>query len=77
VSIPARHFKLKKTNDMKKLLALVAVGVAVKYFLDSEQGKQVKKQVMDLLSELQDTFSEGINKAGGKITEVRSQAENR
>lgn len=60
---------------MKKLLALIVVGVAVKYFLDSEQGRQLKNQVMDLLAEAQDTFTEGINKATGRIAQTARQAD--
>jgi hypothetical protein len=51
---------------MKKLLALVIAGVAIKYFLDSEQGKQLQNQLKDWLGDVQDTFNETVNTATGK-----------
>lgn len=40
---------------MKKLLILAAVGVAVKYFLDSENGKEVKSTIKDWFGDARDT----------------------
>jgi hypothetical protein len=58
---------------MKKLLVLVAVGVAVKLFLDSEKGEEVKSYVRDLLGDVQDTFNEYLEKASQKVERTASQ----
>ena len=51
---------------MKKLLVWVAIGVAVKYFLDSDKGEEFKSYVKDLLGDAQDVFNEYFEKATGK-----------
>ena len=58
---------------MKKLLVLVALGVAVKYFLDSEKGEEIKSYVKDLLGDAQDAFNEYMEKATGKVEGAASQ----
>ena len=52
---------------MKKLLVLVALGVAVKYFLDSEKGEELKSYVRDLLGDAQDAFNEYFEKATEQV----------
>ena len=52
---------------MKKILVWVAIGVAVKYFLDSDKGEEFKSYVKDLLGDAQDTFNEYFEKATGKL----------
>ena len=61
---------------MKKLLVLVALGVAVKYFLDSEKGEELKSYVRDLLGDAQDTFNEFFNKASDKIEDTAGNVDN-
>lgn len=58
---------------MKKLLVLVALGVAVKYFLDSEKGEELKSYVRDLLGDAQDAFNEYFEKAAEKVEVTASQ----
>ncbi len=58
---------------MKKLLALVIAGVAVKYFLDSEQGKQLQNQLKGWLGEVQDTFTDSMDNANGRVKDVMNQ----
>lgn len=48
---------------MKKLVSLVIVGIAVKYFLDSESGKDIKRQLHDWLGDVQDLFSKHVDAA--------------
>ncbi len=45
---------------MKKLLTLLALGVAVKYFLDSEKGKELKTQIKDWANKAQDAVAETV-----------------
>lgn len=58
---------------MKKLLVLVALGVAVKYFLDSEKGEELKSYVKDLLGDAQDAFNEYFEKTTEKVEGAASQ----
>lgn len=58
---------------MKKLLILVAVGVAVKYFLDTEKGQEIKNYVRDLLGDAQDAFNEYLEKASEKVEGTASR----
>jgi hypothetical protein len=53
---------------MKKLVTLAVLGVAVKYFLDSESGKDIKRQIHDWLGEVQDMFSEKANAVKKEIS---------
>lgn len=55
---------------MKKLLLLVAAGVAVKYFLNSEHGKEAGKQVKDWLGEAQDSLKDVMGRAGKKAKQA-------
>jgi hypothetical protein len=48
---------------MKKLLALVVLGVAVKLFLDSESGKEIKRHLQDWLAEAQDILGDTLDTA--------------
>ena len=52
---------------MKKILVWVAVGVAMKYFLDSDKGEEVKSYVKDLLGDAKDVFNEYYQKASGTV----------
>ena len=58
---------------MKKLLVWVAVGVAVKYFLDSDKGHEIKSYVRDLLGDAQDAFNEYLEKASDKVEGTASR----
>lgn len=60
---------------MKKLLVLVALGVAVKYFLDSDKGEELKSYVRDLLGDAQDAFNEYFEKAAEKVEGAASQVD--
>lgn len=51
---------------MKKLLVLAAVGVAIKYFLDSENGKEVKSAIRDWFGEAQDAVKKQWDNASGR-----------
>ena len=52
---------------MKKILVWVAVGVAMKYFLDSDKGEEVKSYVKDLLGDAKDAFNEYYQKASETV----------
>ena len=56
---------------MKKLLVLFGIGVAVKYFLDSESGKDMKKQVQNWLNEAQDALSGSLKNAGKTVDDIK------
>lgn len=58
---------------MKKILTLLALGIAVKYFLDSEKGKDVKTQVKGWLGDAKDTFTDTLNGAERKIHKEASK----
>jgi hypothetical protein len=45
---------------MKKLLTLLALGVAVKYLLDSEKGKEIKSQIKGWIGNAQDAVAETV-----------------
>lgn len=60
---------------MKKLLVLVALGVAIKYFLDSDKGEELKGYVKDLLGDAQDAFNEYFEKATEKLEGAATQAD--
>ena len=52
---------------MKKLLVLVAVGVAIKLFLDSDKGDEVKAYVRDMLGDAREFLDEFFEKASQKV----------
>ena len=56
---------------MKKLLALALLGAVVKYFLDSESGKDIKRQIHDWLGDAQDLFTEKTDAVKKEIGSVR------
>lgn len=58
---------------MKKLLVLIGLGVAIKYFLDSDSGRDVKNQVKDWLKEAQDGFSDKLEMAKEKVHDVKQR----
>ena len=45
---------------MKKLLTLIALGAAVKYFLDSEKGHQLKSQLKGWMGDAKDVFDDTV-----------------
>lgn len=55
---------------MKKLLVLAVVGVAVKLFLDSEKGHELKQRVRDLIKEAQDTINDYLETASEKVEDM-------
>jgi hypothetical protein len=57
---------------MKKLLVLVAIGVAVKYFLDSEKGEDVKNYVKDLLGDAREFLNDFFENASEKVENAAS-----
>jgi len=61
---------------MKKILALIIVGVAVKYFLDSEKGRQLKSRVRDLLDEGLDAVNEKLETAASKVEQAAGKVDN-
>jgi hypothetical protein len=58
---------------MKKLLTLVLAGVAIKYFLDSEKGNQMRSKVTQWLSDAQDEFGNLIDKTSQKVGQTVSK----
>lgn len=55
---------------MKKLLVLAAIGVAIKYFLDSDSGKEAKDQVKSWLGDAKDYFDDYMKTAADKVQKV-------
>jgi hypothetical protein len=52
---------------MKKLLVLVAAGVALKLFLDSEKGDEVKAYVRDMLGDAREFLNDFFEQASEKV----------
>jgi hypothetical protein len=57
---------------MKKLLVLVAIGVAVKYFLDSDKGDEVKNYVKDILGDAREFLNDFFENASEKVENAAS-----
>ena len=57
---------------MKKLLLLAIAGVAVKLFLDSEKGYELKKHIHDLIQDAQDSVNAFLEKITDKIEDTAS-----
>jgi hypothetical protein len=57
---------------MKKILVLVAVVVALKYFIDSKKGDQVKNYVRDLLGDAREFLNDFFEKASEKVENAAS-----
>ena len=66
------YYSANNQSTMKKLLVLVAVGVAVKYFLDSEKGDEVKTYVKDLLGDAREFLNDFFEKATEKVENTAS-----
>ena len=62
---------------MKKLLVLVAVGVAVKYLLDSDKGDEIKSYVKDLLGDARDVLNDFLEKTTDKVENATSAVDKR
>ena len=57
---------------MKKLLVLVAAGVAIKLFLDSEKGDEVKAYVRDMLGDAREFLNDFFENASEKVENAAS-----
>ena len=57
---------------MKKLLVLVAAGVAIKLFLDSEKGDEVKDYVRDMLGDARTFLNDFFERASEKVETAAS-----
>ena len=57
---------------MKKLLLLAIAGIAVKLFLDSEKGYEVKKRIRDLIQDAQDSVNTWLEEVTDKIEDTAS-----
>lgn len=57
---------------MKKLILLAAVGVAIKLFLDSEKGDEVKAYVRDMLGDAREFLNDFFEKASDKVEDAAS-----
>ena len=57
---------------MKKLLVLVAAGVAIKLFLDSEKGDEVKAYVRDMLGDAREFLNDFFERASEKVENTAS-----
>ena len=57
---------------MKKLLVLVAAGVAIKLFLDSKKGDEVKAYVKDMLGDAREFLNDFFEKASEKVETAAS-----
>lgn len=60
---------------MKKLVGLIVAGVAIKYFLDSQQGRQLAKQVKDWLGEAQDKMSDIVQRTTDTVRQAASNVD--
>ena len=54
---------------MKKLLILAAIGVAIKLFLDSEKGEELKDKARDWWQDMQDKLYNALENAAEKTAE--------
>jgi hypothetical protein len=54
---------------MKKLLLLVAAGVAIKLFLDSDKGRELKDKASDWWLDMQDKLYSSLENAAEATTE--------
>ena len=54
---------------MKKLIALLVMGVAVKLFLESKEGMAIRSRLKQLKKKAEDTFSAYIESKVLKITD--------
>ena len=57
---------------MKKLLLLAIAGVAVKLFLDSETGHELKQHIRDMIQDAQDAVTALLEKVTDKIEDTAS-----
>ena len=57
---------------MKKLLVLVAAGVAIKLFLESEKGDEVKAYVRDMLGDAREFLNDFFERASEKVENTAS-----
>ena len=57
---------------MKKLLVLAAVGIAIKLFLDSEKGDEVKAYVRDMLGDAREFLNDFFENASEKVENAAS-----
>ena len=60
---------------MKKLIALVVVGFAIKFFLDSRHGYRLKQQVRSKIKKAEDFINDKLEKATDKIEETASRVD--
>jgi hypothetical protein len=65
-----------KNETMKKILALIVVGVAIRYFLSSEKGRQLKNRVRELLDEGLEALNEKLETAAGKVEDAAAKVDN-
>jgi hypothetical protein len=61
---------------MKKLLALVVAGVAIKFFLESEQGKDIKNKIISWLDDLEASWDNQAPAATQKIEQMANSTDN-
>ena len=66
---------ISKKINMKKLLVLAVIGIAIKYFLESEQGEQLKQKIRDLISRAEDAINEKLEAAAEKIENTASRVD--
>lgn len=60
---------------MKKLIALAVVGVAVKLFLDSEQGVEMKRRLRNVIQDAQDSINSWLEKVADKIEDTAADVD--
>lgn len=59
----------KSSNGIFAFVAGIAAGAAVGYFLNTEEGKEVRKRAMDKLDGLESEFGEKIKTKMDEVTE--------
>ena len=76
VQLPGTTFMMyNQKTGMKKLIVLAVAGVAIKLFLDSPQGNQLKGKVRDLIQEAQDKINEWLETAAEKVENTASRVD--
>lgn len=64
-----------KGRFMKKLIVLAVVGVAVKLFLDSEQGVEIKRRIRNVIQDAQDSINGWLENVADKIEDTAADVD--
>ncbi len=76
LSAGLRHdnYTYTKNMFMKKILTLLALGFAAKYFLDSKEGQELKTKAKSWLSDAEKKLTGTLSNAESQVEEVTPNA---